>query len=67
MSRQKDKKTKDKKTKRQKDRKSKRQKDKKDKKRQKDNKQRPTRELNIATSGQFRTLAMFLNMHLYYI
>ena len=28
-------------------------------KRQKDKKQRPKREFNIVTSGQFRTLAMF--------
>ena len=41
-------------TKIQKDKKTKRQKDKKTKR------QIPNRELNIATSGQFRTLAMFL-------
>ena len=35
-----------------------RQKDKKERK--KDKRQRPKREFNIATSGQFRTLAMFL-------
>ena len=49
--------------KRQKDRNTKRQKDNKDEgkktKRQKDERQRPKRELRIATSGQFRTLAMF--------
>ena len=59
--RQKDKKTKrqkDKRTKGQKDKKTKRQKDKRQK-RQKDRRQRPKRQLNIGTSGQFRTLAMF--------
>ena len=45
---------KDKKTKRQVDKKTKGQKDKKSKR------QRPKREFNIVTSGQFRTLAMFL-------
>ena len=69
MSGQEDKKTTDKKTKRQKDKKTKREKDKKTKrekdkktKRQKDKKtkrQIPKGELNFATSGQFRTLAMF--------
>ena len=49
------------KTKRQKDKKTKRQKDKKTK-RQKDKRQRPKREFTIATSGQFRTLAMFKNL-----
>ena len=29
-------------------------------KRQKDKRQRPKREINIVTSGQFRTLAMFI-------
>ena len=57
---------KDKKTKRQKDRKTKRQNDKKTKKtkakRQKDERQRPNREFIIATSEQFRTLAMFLRL-----
>ena len=47
MSRHKDKKTKKTKTKRQKDKKI------------KDKRQRPKRKFNIATSGQFRTLAMF--------
>ena len=64
--RQKDKKTKnqkDKKSKRQKtrqkDKKTKRQKDRKTE-RQTDKRQRPQREFDIVTSGQFRTLAMFL-------
>ena len=60
--RQKDKKTKrqkDKKTERQKDRKTEKQKEKKTKG-QKDKRQIPKREFSIATSGQFRTLAMFL-------
>ena len=58
---EKDKKTKrqkDKRTRRQKDKKTRRQEDKKTK-RQKDKRQRPKKEFNIATSGQFRTLAMF--------
>jgi len=52
-------------TKRQKDKKTIIQKDKKDKKtnRQKDKSQRPKREFNIVTSGQFRTLAMFIWYH----
>ena len=33
-------------------------------KRQNDKRQRPKREFNIATSGQFRTLAMFLHLSL---
>ena len=49
----------DKKTERQKDRKTERQKDRKTE-RQKDKRQRPKREYGIATSGQFRTFAMFL-------
>ena len=48
----------DKMTKIQKDKKTKRQKDKKTKR------QIPNRELNIATSGQFRTLAMFIELSL---
>ena len=43
---------------RQKDKKAKRQKDKKIK-RQNDKRERPKREFDIVTSGQFRTLAMF--------
>ena len=34
-------------------------------KRQKDKRQRPKREFNIVTSGQFRTLAMFLKCSLF--
>ena len=54
-------KRKDKMTKRQKGKKSERQKDKITMmtKRQKDKRQRPIREFNIVTSGQFCTLAMF--------
>ena len=48
---------KDKKTKRQKDKKTK--KNKKGKNTKKIKRQRPNREFNIATSGQFCTLAMF--------
>ena len=44
-------------TKRQRDKKAKRQKDKKDKR------QRPKREFDIVMSGQFRTLAMFLQIN----
>ena len=59
---------KDKKTKRQKDTKIKRQKDKKSKgqkdKKTKDNRQRPQRDFNIVTSGQFRTFAMFFKVGL---
>ena len=59
--RQKDKKTKRqkvKKTKRKKEKKTKRQKDRKTERQ----KTRPKKEFNIVTSGQFRTLAMFLIM-----
>ena len=49
----------DKMTIRQKDKKAKRQKDKKIK-RQNDKRERPKREFDIVTSGQFHTLAMFL-------
>ena len=50
--------------KRQKDKKTKRQKRQKGKKTkiQKDKRQTPKREFNILTSGQFRTLAMFLTL-----
>ena len=47
-------------TKRQKDKKGKRQKDKDRKDKDNTNRQRPKRGFNIVTSGQFRTLAMFL-------
>ena len=51
-------------TKRQKDKKDKKTNRQKDKntKRQIDTRQRPKREFNIVTSGQFRTIVMFLNM-----
>ena len=52
---QKDKKTKDKKTTKEKD---------KTTKRQKDKRQSPKRVFNIATSGQFRTIAMFFFINL---
>ena len=45
-------------TNRHKDKKAKKQTDKKTN-RQKDKRQRPKRQFNIVTSGQFRTLAMF--------